>query len=220
MANVSDVIELLRHSPKLPDIVAELKGVLDIESRRRQRFYEEMTEDMKIEFIDGEVVLHSPARNVHLIVTDLLNKLLSAWVDDRKLGQVKSEKCLCVFPRNDYEPDIVFFTAERAAKFGPEMLKFPVPDFAVEVLSESTEENDRGVKFDDYDAHGVREYWMIDCAAETVEQYVLRNKRFELALKSASGEVASEVITGFRIPIRAIFDMDANCAALRAMIRQ
>ena len=39
---------------------------------------------------------------------------------------------------------------------------FPAPDFAVEVLSPSTQKNNRGIKFDDYALHNVSEYWIID----------------------------------------------------------
>jgi Uma2 family endonuclease len=217
---LSDIVEMLQQSPQLPDVVAELMDVLKAETTRRRKFYEEMNEDMKAEFIGGEVVLHSPARNVHLIFSGYLCKLLSTWVDDRKLGEVKAEKCLCVFPRNDYEPAIVFFTPEKAVKFDRNTMKFPVPEFVVEVLSDSTEKHDRGVKFADYEAHGVREYWIVDAEKEIVEQYVIRNKRFALALKSGSGEIASEVIEGFRIPIRAIFDAAENRAAVRVLIHR
>lgn len=52
-------------------------------------------------------------------------------------------------------------------------MKFPVPDLAVEVLSPSTEARDRGVKFEDYAANRVGEYWIISTEEATVEQFVL-----------------------------------------------
>ena len=58
-------LEPLRHSPRLPDIVEALQTQLSEESQRRLKFYQDM-DDRKLEFIDGEVVLHSPARNCHL----------------------------------------------------------------------------------------------------------------------------------------------------------
>ena len=59
--------------------------------------------------------------------------------------------------RNDFEPDIVFYGAEKAAALRPDQTTFPPPDLIVEVLSESTEARDRGIKMEDYAAHGVRE---------------------------------------------------------------
>ena len=59
--------------------------------------------------------------------------------------------------RNDYEPDICFFGVAKAAQLTPDQMRFPVPDLVVEVLSETTQAVDRGVKFDDCAAHGVAE---------------------------------------------------------------
>ena len=61
-------------------------------------------------------------------------------------------------------------------------MQFPPPDLVVEVLSESTEKRDRGVKFEDFAAHGVGEYWMIDADKETLEQYLPGADGFELRL--------------------------------------
>ena len=210
-------LEPLRHSPRLPDIVEALQMQLSDEAQRRRKFYEDM-DDRKMEFIDGEVVLHSPARNQHLVAKKNLVHLLDIYVNARGLGAVRDEKCLCVFPRNDYEPDIVFFGAGKAAALRPKTMKFPAPDLAVEILSDSTASRDRGVKFEDYAAHGVAEYWIIDADSETVEQYLARGDSFELAMKSKTGFIESPVVAGFRIPIRAIFDEAENLAALRGML--
>lgn len=213
-------LEPILHSPRLPDIAAMFNERLRDEAVRRERFYEEMSDAQKVEFIDGEVVMHSPARNRHLYAKLNLTRLIGTFVDRHRLGVVRDEKCLCVFPRNDYEPDIVFFNPEKASQFHSNTMKFPVPDFVVEVLSETTERFDRGVKFEDYEAHGVQEYWIIDPTEgrETVEQYVLENGTFQLRLKSGSGDISSYVVTGFQIPIRAIFDTQDNLRTLKALL--
>ncbi|MCU0979556.1 MAG: Uma2 family endonuclease [Pirellulaceae bacterium] len=185
------------------------------EAARRQAFYEEISDDQKAEFIDGEVILHSPARNKHIVVRQHLEKLLHTYAALQSLGHVLGEKCLCIFPRNDYEPDVVFFGPEKTAELTGDTMKFPIPDFVVEVLSDSTESRDRGVKFEDFEAHGVAEYWIVDADAEIVEQYLRRGDRFHLVLKSGSGEIASPTVAGFRISIRAIFDPAENLATLR-----
>ncbi|KLU03330.1 hypothetical protein RISK_004642 [Rhodopirellula islandica] len=169
-----------------------------------------MTPEQKIEFIDGEVVLHSPARNRHLDATLNAAKLIHTFVSRHRLGTVKTEKCLCVFPRNDYEPEIVFFGPEKTSQFQPETMKFPVPDLAVEVLSSSTESRDRGVKFEDYAANGVGEYWIINTEEATIEQFVLEKETYHLRMKSSSGRLVSNVITGLEMDVEAIFDDEKN----------
>lgn len=217
-ATLEATLRPLLHSPMLPSIIAELDSHLRSEAVRRAEFYRAMTDGEKTEFIDGEVILHSPARNRHLEVCRNLMTLLSAHVGLHRLGTAHFEKCLCVFQRNDYEPDAVFFGPEKSAGLEPDTMKFPIPDFIVEILSESTAVRDRGVKFQDYEASGVAEYWIVDPDVEVVEQYLRRGEVLELALKSGSGEIAAVAVPGFLIPIRALFERAANVAALRDLV--
>ena len=212
-----DLAPLLK-SPCLPDIVATLNDRLQAEAIARAKFRDEMSDDQKVEFVEGEIVIHSPDRHRHIVAKNNLLALLGAYVRMNSLGEVLDEKCLCVFPRNDYEPDIVFFSPAKAAGFESETMLFPVPDLVIEILSNSTEARDRGVKYDDYEAHGVGEYWIIDPVAESIEQYVVEAGRFQLFLKSGSGEIASRVVSGFRIPIRAIFEDCENLAVLKRFL--
>ena len=218
MATVEELIKVLLHSPQLPNLVDRLTQQLQNERLARHQFYDNMTPDQKIEFIDGEVILHSPARNRHLDVTMLTAKLLHTFVALHRLGTVKSEKCLCVFPRNDYEPDIVFFGPEKVASLTPDTMKFPVPDLAIEVLSSSTEDRDRGVKFEDFAINGVGEYWIIDAVTQTVEQYVLVDAAYELRIKSSSGRLCSIMIAGLEFEIEAMFDEQKSLNALRKLM--
>ncbi len=212
------LIAPLRHSPQLREVADVLQEIIRKESELRGKFYEEMTPDQKIEFIDGEVILHSPAKYKHLDVTKRALRLLDTYVDIHHLGEVLCEKCLCVFPRNDYEPDIVFYSKAKAATLLPNTMKFPIPDLIIEVLSDSTEVRDRGVKFEDFQVHGVAEYWILDAEKCVTEQYLLRGQAYELTLKSGSGELRSEAIPGFVVPVKALFFAENNLSALRGML--
>jgi Uma2 family endonuclease len=204
--------------PTLPEFVAELDTRLAAERERRRLFYEQLPDGAKWEFIHGEVVMHSPDMVRHMAVRGRLERLLGSHVDARGLGTVLGEKGLCVFPRNDFMPDVIFFGPAKAAGLEPRQLRLPVPDFAAEVLSASTAQRDRGVKFRDYEAHGVGEYWLVDPDAEMLEQHLLRDGAYSLALKSGSGQVRSQAVAGFEIPIRALFDAAENLSALRTLL--
>lgn len=215
-SNPPEIRHLLA-SPRLPVYLEFILRFLEKEAVRRDEFYRVMTDEHKMEFINGETVMHPGHRDCHIVTQRNTMLLLRNFVSLHQLGAVHSGKCLCVFPRNDYEPDVVFFGPEKAAKLRPDTLKFPAPDFVAEVLSESTEARDRGVKFEDYQAHGVKEYWILDPETQVAEQYVLNDGAFVLRTKSASGELISEAVPGFRIPVAALFDAAANLAALRGM---
>ncbi len=205
-SDIATAIQQLIRSPSLPAYVQHFQSLLQAEREKRERFYEKMTEDQKVEFINGEIMVHSPVRLRHNIVSQNLLVRLSTFVRQNNLGYVGYEKLLITLTRNDYEPDIVYFGPEKAQTFSLDQMKFPAPDFIVEVLSPSTEANDRGIKFLDYAAHGVAEYWIVDPDRETVEQYILEGQAYNLQIKSKTGDLQSVAVPGFEIPVRAIFE--------------
>ncbi len=207
-------------SPKIYAYMEELKRFLDEEAVRRTAFYETMDEQTKVEFINGEIVMHSPVKIEHNSATVFISHLLTAFVNEHDVGMIGIEKLLITLTRNDYEPDVCYFTKERADAFAEGQMKFPAPDFIVEVLSPSTEERDRGIKFEDYAAHGVREYWIVDPKRTTIEQYKLQRGKYTLLQKSAKGVVESFVLKGFAMPVRAAFDRKENSMALREILLQ
>jgi Uma2 family endonuclease len=217
----TSAIEQLLHSPRLPEAIQQLQDTLETERQKRQHFYDVVTEHQKAEFINGEIIVHSPAKLQHTLARKHLVMLLSAYVQKYQLGLVGDEKMLVSFERNDYEPDICFFGTEKAHTFTPDQMHFPAPDLIVEVLSSSTEAVDRGIKFEDYAAHGVREYWLVDPEDQTVEQYVLPSfdaNAYHLLTKLREGSIHSEVVGGFTIPLLAIFDPAENLAILQKLL--
>ncbi len=211
-------LEPLLKSTLLPLYAQQLQTVVTAEQSKREAFYEWLTEDSKAEFINGEIIVQPPAKHRHTLVSINLTSLLSAFVEEFDLGTVVAETALVSLTRNDYIPDVCFFGKEKARTITLDQMKYPAPDLVVEVLSPSTAEIDRGMKFDDYAAHGVMEYWLIDPQKLTVEQYVLRDGSYELLFKVASGELSSVVVTDFTIPVQAIFDRKVANRVLVKMI--
>ncbi len=212
------IYEQILELPDAPMLIQRVSHTLNEERKRREQFYNDIDESMKVEFINGEIIVHSPVMKRHNDASTKLFKLISTFVDIHDLGFAGYEKIMSTFTRNDYEPDIVFFGNEKASKFKPEQTLFPVPDFVVEVLSKGTAKNDRGIKYDDYETHEVKEYWIIDPKNEVIEQYILTEGKYELKLKSSNGTIKSDVITGFEIPIQAIFDKKLNVVALKKIL--
>lgn len=209
---------------KRPDArlqLAYLQDALADEAQRRKDFYEWVTPGIKAEFINGKIVVHSPVKRQHWKITDLLSRLLSIFVSVRKLGVVGTEKVMISLTRNDYEPDLVFFAKEKSDLFEEDQALFPAPDFAVEILSKKTAAVDRGAKKQDYAAHGVREYWIIDPHKERVEQYILPSgaqEYFPAKHHPRGALIESYAIPGFDIPVDALFDEAANLEALQTLM--
>ncbi len=214
---VHDLLE----APDAKLVIERAQAILADEAERRRAFREWLRDDVKAEFINGEVIMHSPVKRRHLDATQNLLTLLRVYVHLHDLGAVDSEKALVGLTRNDYEPDICYWNAETAASFQDDQMEHPAPDLIVEVLSKSTTGRDRGVKFEDYAAHGVREYWIIDPVRKSVEQYQLDEPTMAFASVATlyvDDTLEALTVPGFRIPVQAIFDKKANMNALQALM--
>jgi len=199
------ITEELKKRPDLALVIQELNEVLRCEQEKRKEYRELIHENIKAEFINGEIVYHSPVKRMHWKISMNLCIAIGAHVKKNDLGELGAEKVMITLTRNDYEPDIVFFNKEKSREFEKNQMLFPAPDFVIEILSETTEKYDRNEKFLDYAAHGVQEYWIIDPEKECLEQYKNQNNRFELFEKLQHGTVRSLVIDGFSMDLADIF---------------
>ena len=211
-----EILEPIATSPELPQLLKELTDIWQEEQKRRAEFYDWVSPDIKAEFIEGEIIVHSPVRNRHSEVLGFIIRLIGTFVDTNGLGRFGYESNMCRFPRNDYEPDFAFFDKETAKIINDETTIFPIPQLIIEILSTSTQHRDRGVKYKDYEANGVQEYWIIDAKKDIIEQYILKDGEYILKEKhNQKSTLSSEVLTNFTIPIKAFFDKNANLTALK-----
>jgi len=212
------IVEKIMEMPSAPKVLDSLRHALEEERCRREQFYKDITPSEKAEFINGEVIIHSPVKKRHTDAVKYLSRLMGLFCDKFDLGWVGIEKALIRLTRNDYEPDVCYFDNEKTKELEDNTMLFPAANLAIEVLSPSTEHRDRGIKYQDYEEHGIEEYWIVDTTEKTVEQYHLRNGKYELILKASDGEIASFALKGFTIPIKAIFDKELNVKVLTEIV--
>ncbi len=211
-------LEDILASPQAPSLVAEAQKKLEEEARRRAEFRQWLSAGVKAEFIQGEVVVHPPVKRRHSLASEFLFTLLSLFVRLREAGEVRHDKALIALTRNDYEPDICFWKKEKAEAFDDATLIYLPPDWIVEVLSRKTQKTDRTLKLQDYALHGIQEYWIVDPYKKTVEQYGLLTESDTSYLPhgkySLNEEIGSLTLPDFIIPVRAIFEPEANLKSL------
>lgn len=218
----SALLKRLLDAPDLPQIVEQANEQLQKELKRRDEFREWVSPSVKAEFINGEVILHSPVKRGHLRCSGNLFKLLDTFVTIHDLGETSYDKGMIALTRNDYEPDICFWKKEKSIAFTDETMLHPAPDFVVEVLSKKTQKVDRNVKFKDYALHYIPEYWIIDPWAKVIEQYWLddlSNPSYALVAKWQIGDsIKARSVEGFVIPVEAVFSTQACNVALRTIL--
>lgn len=154
-------------------------------------------EDTRAEWVDGEVIVMSPASWVHVKLNRFLMSVLGDYVDAKKLGDVGGpEFSVRLNPKRRRLPDVLFIANERLANLREMHLEGP-PNLIIEIVSEDSIDRDWRDKHFDYQQTGVDEYWIVDPLDQRVEAYSLGNDKLYHAISLKDGKLCSVVVTGF-----------------------
>ncbi|RYG71676.1 Uma2 family endonuclease [Lentibacillus lipolyticus] len=77
------------------------------------------------------------------------------------------------------QPDLVMIHRDRLPIITDKGIEGS-PDLVVEILSPSSVKRDRKEKMKIYAAYAIPEYWLVDPKQQTLEQYVLKESRYDL----------------------------------------
>src|SRR4051812_19424340 len=103
---MSALLDQLLKSPRLKVYHDQIGERLRQEQKAREQFREQMHEDTRAEFINGEVFMHSPAKFKHNATAERIYLMFRTFVTKHHLGYVGHEKYLVGLTRNDVEPDV------------------------------------------------------------------------------------------------------------------
>lgn len=163
-----------------------------------EEFLEWYGEDTHAEWVDGDVVMAPPPNTEHQMIRDFLVKVVGIYAEAHELGHVMSAPYLMrtADRPSGREPDLLFVSKERSALLTHQFLDGPA-DLAVEIVSPESVERDRGTKFVEYEAAGVREYWLIDPIHTEAAFYQLdADGHYRLGSIDSNGIYRSMVLEG------------------------
>lgn len=153
-------------------------------------------EDTLAEWVDGEVIVTSPASLQHQTVAGFLLQLVSLAVEAWQLGLVIPPPFQMKLQRSGREPDLIHLAREHLDRLRPTYLDGPA-DLVVEIVSPESVGCDRGEKFTEYEAAGIPEYWLVDPQRRWAEFYRLEGERYHMAFQGAERRYDSAVLPGF-----------------------
>ncbi len=127
-------------------------------------------ENVRYELVNGRLELLSAPSTTHQRISHQLERVMTDACEsahiiihapvDVILGEVETR-----------QPDILMVHRSRAYIIEERAVVGP-PDLVVEILSPGTAKRDRTMKLESYARFGVPEYWIVDAANMTIEQYV------------------------------------------------
>jgi len=145
-------------------------------------------DDVRRELYDGFIKLMTPAPSrSHQRISIKLTRIIDVFLDGKKC-EVYAAPTDVRFPKNkNAESDKQIYTVLQPDIFVicdlskmDERGCLGVPDFIIEIVSPKNSQRDVKDKFDIYQQHGVREYWIIHPNDKTVNVFVLdENGKFQ-----------------------------------------
>jgi Uma2 family endonuclease len=162
-----------------------------------EQFVEWCDEDVRAEFVDGEVIVLSPEMKWDERIRWFVGQVLGIFVRERELGEVFGPNYQTRLRTGLRRvPDLLFVSRERSQVALAGHLEGP-PDATFEIVSRGSVTRDVRDKFYEYQKAGVREYWLIMPLEQKVEVYHLNPKGRYEPLPLTEGDYHSTVIEGF-----------------------
>jgi len=162
--------------------------------------------DKRYQLLDGELILAPAPTTRHQRIIIHLLQAMDTFVRANGIGEVFLSPCDVVLSNYDVvQPDLLFVSHDRSSIVTDANLQ-GAPDLVVEVLSPATQHYDRGYKRTLYSNHGVREYWLVDPEAQTVEVLTASGRGLVPAATYRWGEaVRSPLFAGLSIELDQLF---------------
>lgn len=155
------------------------------------------------EYVEGEIIKPMSVTQRHDFLTNFLITILTFYTSTKHLGRICGEpyqmKMDLEGKIKGREPDIFFVKTENLDRIGEQFFD-GAADLVIEVISPESITRDTIDKFEEYEAAGVKEYWIINPNQRTANFYGYdENGKYKLLHLSAEGIFESRVIEGFWI---------------------
>ena len=143
-------------------------------------FLDWLDEDVHAEWVDGEIIVMSPASRLHQRLAGFLTAILKLYVEPRNLGEVIPApfqmRTAGTLPGR--EPDLMFIAAARSDIVKDTFIDGSA-DVVVEIISRESRTRDSIDKFSEYENGGVGEYWLLDPENQIARFFTLKDGSFE-----------------------------------------
>lgn len=130
------------------------------------------------EIINGKPVLMSPRPTTnHNRISGNIYFMFKKYLKGRKCEAFPDGADLYLTEKDRFIPDMMVVCDHKKVKANG---VHGAPDLVAEILSPSTMKRDKGYKKDAYAQAGVKEYWLVNPADKSIEQYFLQNGQYIL----------------------------------------
>jgi Uma2 family endonuclease len=138
------------------------------------------TENIRAEWVDGEVLVLSPNSVEHDVLLIWLFNLLVPFVERHNAGTILGPNVTARLGAQKRRriPDLLFVARTRQSLIKQNHVE-GAPDLIIEIVSPESQSRDRRSKYSEYEKAGVREYWILDPLSRQMEAHVLKRGKYK-----------------------------------------
>jgi len=156
------------------------------------------------ELIDGQIHLMADPTSRHQMVQMELSGQIWTYLKDKPCQIFTAPFGVRLHEDKDtaFEPDIVVLC--DPSKLQDRGCAGP-PDMIIEILSPSTEKNDRILKYNEYMQAGVKEYWIVDPINNQVIANRLMDYNYNTTIYFETNTAPIQILPGCEIDLSLVF---------------
>lgn len=184
-----------------------------------EEFYRDATEDSDWEYLDGRLIMHSPASDRHEDCFRFLLTLFSVYLDERGGALVRGSRYpMRLDERWSPEPDLLVVRADQRHRFTRTRLEGPA-NLVIEIASASDPRFDVREKLPRYREAGIEEIWLVSPSERTVAVEVKEPDGYAVQ-RLAGGRLTSRVVAGFWIEVEWLWQdpLPSTLACIREVL--
>lgn len=165
-----------------------------------------------VELIDGAFVMQASPSSEHQQISAALMAQLYNYLEGKQCKVFAAPFDVRLFESKDDEPKDVDTVVVPDISVICDKNKIDekgckgAPDMIIEILSPSTQRQDRFAKLRLYQAAGVKEYWLVDPVSKVVQVMTLQDGRYELTeVGEAHDRLKVGCLTDYVIDLEKVF---------------
>ncbi|MFM8294122.1 MAG: Uma2 family endonuclease [Microcystaceae cyanobacterium] len=165
----------------------------------------EENQNEKHEYVDGQIYAMVVASENHVDITTNLTVMLASHLRGGNCKVFPTDMRLHIASKNIYYYPDLLVTCDQRDRLNKQYKSYPC--LIIEVLSESTEAKDRGIKFTPYQTlESLQEYVLVSQWEKRVEVFRRSDRQFWLLQTLTDDDIIELQSINLSIPVTAIYE--------------
>lgn len=172
------------------------------------------------EWVEGDIVKMPPITEEHEVLAIFLRNVFDAYFAITLLGVARNAPfAMRLDPKSVREPDVMVILNDSLDRKTRTALHGPA-DICIEIVSQESTARDYGEKFEEYEAGGVKEYWILDTLRHVATFHRLDEETGRYVRLVADEDYETPLLPRLKINVPTLFsDKRPDFHAISAMVK-